>query len=63
MEDIVVEVASATSCKAFIPFTALPNDYAGKTVRIVLYDEQSQVDEIVTQDLFDAVIADESFRF
>lgn len=41
MEEILIDVESCTAVKAFLPFTALPERFAGKTVMIVLCDEQS----------------------
>jgi len=45
MNEILIDVSTASSVKAFLPFTALPDQYAGKQVKIVLCDEQSMFDE------------------
>lgn len=36
MEPKLVKVAASTSVKAFVPFTAVPNDWSGKMVEIRL---------------------------
>lgn len=44
MEIEVRVVISATRCMAYIPFTAVPDSWAGKKVSIVLIDEQLNQD-------------------
>lgn len=46
MEEIIKDVVSATAVKAFLPFTVLPDSFAGKQVKIVLSEEQSDTDSL-----------------
>jgi len=39
MESVIVKVASALNAKAFVPFTVLPAEYAGKMVEIRIITE------------------------
>jgi len=45
MKDIkIVEVKSATSAKAFLPFTALPDDFATHRVAVIKLSRRQEAD-------------------
>lgn len=43
--EIVLDVKSATSCRAFIPFTPLPAEFEGKQVKLVLVESPDKEDD------------------
>jgi hypothetical protein len=38
--ELIVEVRTATSCEAYLGFTALPSDWKGRKVKLFLIDDQ-----------------------
>jgi len=47
----VIEVCSSTQVQAFVPFTALPNGWKGRRVKISLFDETEEVFEEESMEL------------